>query len=74
MKARKHKCKMFENIKIKENNLNDLNKIVGQCQERLNKFENKSKLLIDSLSNKDEKSEKLILFLLSNAFIEINRD
>ena len=74
MKARKHKCKMFKNIKIKENNLNDLNKIVGQCQERLNKFENKSKLLIDSLSNKDEKSEKLILFLLSNAFIEINRD
>ena len=74
MKARKHKCKMFKNIKIKEKNLNELNKLVGQCQERLNKFESKNKLLIESLNKKDEKSEKLILFIMSNAFIEINRD
>jgi hypothetical protein len=74
MKARKHKCKMFKNIKIKEKNLNELNKLVGQCQERLNKFENKNKLLIESLNKKEEKSEKIILFIMSNAFIEINRD
>ena len=74
MKARKHKCKMFKNIKIKEKNLNELNKLVGQCQERLNKFESKNKLLIESLNKKDEKSEKIILFIMSSAFIEINRD
>ena len=74
LKSRKHKSKMFKNIKIKEKNLNELNKLVGQCQESLNKFENQNKILIDNLNNKDEKNEKIILFIMSNAFIEINRE
>ena len=71
LKSKKHKCKMFKNIKITEKNLNELNKLVGQCQESLNKFENQNKILIDSLK---EKNKRIILYILSNAFIEINKD
>ena len=48
---------MFKHIKIKDNALNELNKILGQCQESLNKFENKNKLLLDSLPNNEEKKK-----------------
>ena len=74
LKSKKHKSKMFKHIKITENNLNELNKLVGQCQESLNKFENQVKILIHNLNKIDEKNEKLILFLMSNAFIDINKE
>ena len=74
LKSKKHRSKMFKNIKITENNLNELNKLVGQCQESLNKFENQVKLLIRNLNKTEEKNEKLILFLMSNALIDINKD
>ena len=73
LKLKKHKRKMFKHIKIKDNALNELNKILGQCQESLNKFENKNKLLLDSLPNNEEK-KKIILYIMSNAFIEINKE
>jgi hypothetical protein len=76
LKLKKHKTKMFKHMKITEKNLNELNKLIGQCQESLNKFEKKCKLIIDSLSlnNEKEKDEKLILYIMSNNLIEINRE
>ena len=74
LKSKKHKSKMFKHIKITEKNLNELNKLVGQCQESLNKFEKQNKILIDSLSSTEEQSEKVILFILSKTFIEINKE
>ena len=76
LKLKKHRCKMFKHIKINDNKLNELNKTINQCQESLNKFENKNKLLIESinLNNNEEKNEKIILYIMSKVFIEINRE
>lgn len=61
---------------INEKSLNELNKLVGQCQESLNKLEKKCKILIDSLSlnSIEEKKEKTLLYIMSNNLIEINKE
>ena len=67
------KRKIFSNVVLNEKNLTELNKALNQCQERLNKFENKVHSLIEELSNK-EKNEKMILNIMSKAYIDINRE
>ena len=67
------KRKVFSNVLLSEKNLNDLNKHLNQCQESLNKFENKVHILIEELNNK-ERNEKIILNIMSKAFIDINRE
>ena len=76
LKSKKHKTKMFKHMIINEKSLNELNKLVGQCQETLNKLEKKCKILIDSLSlnNIEEKKEKTLLYIMSNNLIEINKE
>jgi len=65
--------KVFSNVLLSDKNLNDLNKQLNQCQECLNKFENKANSLIEELSNK-ERNEKIILNIMSKAYIDINRE
>ena len=73
-KKRGHKKrKIFSNVLLNEKNLNELNKSLNLCQESLNKFENKANSLMDELGNK-ERNEKIILNIMSKAFIDINRD
>ena len=73
-KTRGHKKrKIFANVLLSEKNLNELNKILSHCQESLNKFENKAHSLMEELSNK-ERNEKIILNIMSKAFIDINRE
>ena len=67
------KRKIFSNVVLNEKNLSELNKALNQCQERLNKFENKVHSLIEELSNK-EKNEKMILNIMSKAYIDLNRE
>ena len=67
------KRKVFSNVLLSEKNLNDLNKHLNQCQESLNKFENKVHILIEELNSK-ERNEKIILNIMSKAFIDINRE
>ena len=67
------KRKVFSNVLLSEKNLNDLNKHLNQCQESLNKFENKVHVLIEELNSK-ERNEKIILNIMSKAFIDINRE
>ena len=67
------KRKIYSNILLSEKNLNDLNKHLNQCQESLNKFENKVHLLIEELNNK-ERNEKIILNIMSKAFIDMNKE
>ena len=73
-KKRGHKKrKIFSNVLLNEKNLNELNKSLNLCQESLNKFENKAHSLMDELGNK-ERNEKIILNIMSKAFIDINRE
>ena len=73
-KKRGHKKrKIFSNVLLSEKNLNELNKSLNLCQESLNRFENKAHSLMDELGNK-ERNEKIILNIMSKAFIDINRD
>ena len=76
LKTKKHKTKMFKHMRIHEKNLNELNKLIGQCQESLNKLEKKCKILIDSISLNtiEDKKEKTILYIMSNNLIEINKE
>ena len=67
------KRKIYSNILLSEKNLNDLNKHLNQCQESLNKFENKVHLLIEELNNK-ERNEKIILNIMSKAYIDMNKE
>ena len=67
------KWKIFSNVLLNEKNLNELNKSLNLCQESLNKFENKANNLMDELGNK-ERNEKIILNIMSKAFIDINRE
>ena len=67
------KRKIFSNVLLNEKNLSELNKSLNQCQEGLNKFENKVNSLIEELSNK-ERNEKIILNIMSKAYIDINRE
>ena len=72
-KKRGHKKrKMFGNL-LTEKHLNELNKILNQCQESLNKFKNKANNIIEELNNK-EREQKVLLELMSNAYININKD
>ena len=73
-KKRGHKSrKMFSNVVLHEKNLNDLHKTLNQCHESLNKFETKSKTLIDELSNK-ERNEKIILNIMTKAYVDMNKE
>ena len=73
-KKRGHKKrKIFSNVLLSEKNLNELNRSLNLCQESLNKFENKAHSLMDELGNK-ERNEKIILNIMSKAFIDINRE
>lgn len=65
---------MFKHMKINEKSLNELNNIVGQCQESLNKFEKKYKILIEGLNNIEEREEKTILYIMSKSFLDINKE
>ena len=74
LKSKKHKSKMFKHMKINEKIINELNNIVGQCQESLNKFEKKYKILIEGLNNIEEREEKTILYIMSKSFLDINKE
>ena len=67
------KRKIFPNVVLKDKNLDDLNKGLNQCQERLITFENKVHSLIEELTNK-EKNKKMILNIMTKAYIDLNRE
>ena len=73
-KTRKHKSrKLFNKMQLNKRS-NELNKSLNLCQESLNKFENKSKNLIDELSNSKDRNKKIILNIMSKAYIDINKE
>ena len=75
-KSKKHhkNKKIFNNMKMGEKDFMEFKKFVGECEENLNKFENNCNSLIKCLSNNEEKEEKTTLYILSKAFININRE
>jgi hypothetical protein len=61
-------------MKMGEKDFIEFKKFVGECEENLNKFENSCNTLIKCLSNTEEKEEKTTLYIMSKAFININRE
>ena len=61
-------------MKMPEKDFIEFKKLVGECEENLNKFENKYNSLIKNLSNTEKKEEQFILCLMTKTFININRE
>ena len=73
-KTRKHKKrKVFNKMQLSKKS-NELNKSLNLCQESINKFENKTKNLIEELSNSKDRNKKIILNIMSKAYIDINKE